>query len=170
LESFVVEDSFWDFSVRHYGLPGVTDACLVLQDRYGLDVNLLLFCLWYGGRHGEIDVSLLQAVTDFSRAWREQAVEPLRRVRRWIKLERDRLGPVPERLERLRQQVKALELQAEQLQQDYLEQLSESVDRDNAQGCRKAIEHNLRGYLQCLGVESAVELEGLLARVLTGLP
>ena len=37
--------SFWDFSVGTYRRPGVADACLSLQDRYGLDVNVLLLLL-----------------------------------------------------------------------------------------------------------------------------
>ena len=37
---------FWDFSVTLYGRPGVAPACLELQERRGLDVNVLMFCLW----------------------------------------------------------------------------------------------------------------------------
>ena len=29
-----------------YAQPGVADACLKLQDEFGLDVNLVLFCIW----------------------------------------------------------------------------------------------------------------------------
>jgi len=34
---------FWDFSLRLHERPGVPRACLGLQRRYGLDVNLLFF-------------------------------------------------------------------------------------------------------------------------------
>ena len=39
---------FWSFSLRIYGAPGVEPACLDLQDRFGADVNLALYCLWIG--------------------------------------------------------------------------------------------------------------------------
>jgi uncharacterized protein (TIGR02444 family) len=37
---------FWRFSLRLYRAPGVGDACIVLQEETGVDVNLLLFLLW----------------------------------------------------------------------------------------------------------------------------
>ena len=39
---------FWDFSVALYSKPGVGAACLGLQDRHEIDVNILMFCLWMG--------------------------------------------------------------------------------------------------------------------------
>jgi uncharacterized protein (TIGR02444 family) len=35
-----------------YARPGVADALLGLQDRAGRNVNLILFALWAGARHG----------------------------------------------------------------------------------------------------------------------
>jgi len=37
----------WTFCVQHYGRPGVATACLRLQDEHGLDVNMVLACLWW---------------------------------------------------------------------------------------------------------------------------
>jgi uncharacterized protein (TIGR02444 family) len=44
--------AFWRFSLALYSRPGVADALIALQDRAGLDVNLILFGLWVGVRHG----------------------------------------------------------------------------------------------------------------------
>src|SRR3954451_100169 len=44
--------AFWRFSLALYARPGVADALLALQDGAGLDVNLILFGLWVGARHG----------------------------------------------------------------------------------------------------------------------
>lgn len=44
--------AFWRFSLALYARPGMADALLALQDRAGLDVNLILFGLWVGARHG----------------------------------------------------------------------------------------------------------------------
>ena len=41
---------FWRFSLRIY--PAVADTCLELQDRFGVDVNVLLFLL-FAARNGQ---------------------------------------------------------------------------------------------------------------------
>src|SRR5262249_57246131 len=38
---------FWRFSLRFYRQPEVADACITLQEKAGVDVNLLLFLLWH---------------------------------------------------------------------------------------------------------------------------
>jgi uncharacterized protein (TIGR02444 family) len=40
------ENDFWRFSLRIYRAPGVADECIAVQERYGIDVNLMLFCAW----------------------------------------------------------------------------------------------------------------------------
>jgi len=76
------ETPFWDFSLAVYNRPGVAEACLALQDRRGLDVNLLLACCWAGaaGRRLEAqDISGLRGAVD---EWQREVVAPLRAVRR----------------------------------------------------------------------------------------
>src|SRR4029077_986465 len=41
-------DDLWRFSLAFYALPGVARALIALQDRDGLDVNLMLFAMWLG--------------------------------------------------------------------------------------------------------------------------
>jgi len=73
---------FRDFSSSLYCQPGVADAALFVQDRYGLNVNLVLFCVWVadtGGGEltgGNIDQAL-RRIAD----WQKQVIEPLREVR-----------------------------------------------------------------------------------------
>ena len=43
-------EPFWDYSLALYGRPGVEACCLRLQDRLGVDVNLLLLCCWLAAR------------------------------------------------------------------------------------------------------------------------
>ena len=111
-------EAFWDFSLRTYGCSGVPQACLALQDEYGADVNLVLYCCWAGARAGALDAAGFDAAGAFSREWAAQVVHPLRAVRRWMKNDGCDNGPVdtPACLA-LREQVKAVELAAEQLQQ-----------------------------------------------------
>lgn len=39
-------EDFWQFSVSRYGKPGVADACLMLQEQFGINVNLVLLYCW----------------------------------------------------------------------------------------------------------------------------
>ncbi|WP_116475622.1 TIGR02444 family protein [Zobellella maritima] len=41
----ITPTAFWQFSLRHYGKPGVARACLGLQDDHGANINLLLLLL-----------------------------------------------------------------------------------------------------------------------------
>ena len=102
---------FWDFSLAVYGRPGVAAACLDLQDRLGLDVNILLFLAWAGQGCGvRLDRAELERIDAAVAPWRAEVVRPLRAVRRRVKAEDAAL------YERL----KAAELAAERLQQDRL--------------------------------------------------
>lgn len=109
--------TLWNFSLAFYGRQDVADACLELQDRHGLDVNLILFCFWAatcGKTIGEKEFTHLRQA---SRDWQAQVVQPLREVRRWMKR--------PELLDRedcvrLRERIKQQELEAERLQQAFL--------------------------------------------------
>ena len=38
------DNPFWNYSLALYARAEVAKTCLALQDRLGLDVNLLLFC------------------------------------------------------------------------------------------------------------------------------
>src|SRR2546430_7746700 len=38
---------FWRFSLRFYRQREVADACIMLQEEAGIDVNLLMFLLWH---------------------------------------------------------------------------------------------------------------------------
>ena len=96
---------FWDFSLRVYGRDGVGAACLHLQENHGIDVNVMLFCLWLGetGR-GVLDAEVHQEV-----------VKSLRGLRRILK---DGFPDVFQGLrESLRGKVQAAEIDAEHLQQ-----------------------------------------------------
>ena len=44
--------ALWRFALAVYQKPGVSDACLLLQDRHGCNVTLLLFAAWAGAERG----------------------------------------------------------------------------------------------------------------------
>jgi uncharacterized protein (TIGR02444 family) len=118
--SIETEQSLWGFAIALYSAPGVADACLALQDRYGCDVNLLLFAAWMGAvrnrtlASGEMNEAAL-AVRD----WHAEIVRPLRGVRRRLKS-----GPLPapdRASEALRARIKSVEIDAERLELAALE-------------------------------------------------
>jgi uncharacterized protein (TIGR02444 family) len=101
--------SIWDWTLRAYGRPGVPEACLTLQDRFGQNTDLLLWAVWAEAK----DESLLTRAVEVTRRWDEVALLPLRQVRRGLK---PALPPVEDAArERLREDVKECELQAERV-------------------------------------------------------
>jgi len=105
---------FWDYSLTVYGREGVASACLALQNRHGLDVNLLLFCGWSGAQGVSLEAAELAALDELMRPWRESAVEPLRGVRRWLKGQS--LVPAAS-ADALRERILAEEIRAEEIAQ-----------------------------------------------------
>merc|ERR1711991_570343 len=75
----------WEFSLKLYAEPGIAASCLSLQNQHGFDVNLVLFCIWYGCRHGELTDDLLRTALEISDRWREAVVRPLRSLRTELK-------------------------------------------------------------------------------------
>ena len=120
------DSSFWQFSVTVYGTGQVAPTCLRLQDGWGLDVNLLLYCLWQGGQERLLQRPVLERACHASAAWSENVVRPLREARRWMKGQCDGIAAGAEPL---RERIKALELATEKQQQDWLGTLPAAYDR-----------------------------------------
>jgi uncharacterized protein (TIGR02444 family) len=115
--------SLWEFSLRLYAAEPVARACLALQDRHGVDVNLLLYALWRGACHGaRMEAAEFVRVRAQTEAWRTQVVQPLRTVRRALKAAE--LDAFHSGASALRARVKSIELEAERLEQEYLQQLA----------------------------------------------
>jgi len=120
--------SFWNHSLRVYRLPQVSETCLRLQNEHGLDVNLLLFAHWYGQHHGPLPGELLDALIAFTQPWAREVVRPLRHARSWMKqaLAVEQPAVLPQQpCTQLRERIKAVELQSEQMQQQIMEALCE---------------------------------------------
>jgi uncharacterized protein (TIGR02444 family) len=116
-----------EFALAVYAADGVARACLLLQGRFGLDVNLLLFAAYVGIARGQaLTPAALGAAQMRVDAWHREVVRPLRRVR-----ERLKSGPAPApnpATTRLREQVKELEIQAEMIELDELDRLTLPLD------------------------------------------
>ncbi|MEE9209867.1 MAG: TIGR02444 family protein, partial [Kiloniellales bacterium] len=66
-----LDNPFWDFSLAVWGREAVAPACLALQERHGLDVNLLLFCGWAGRRGRALAAADIERLIEAARPWRE---------------------------------------------------------------------------------------------------
>ncbi|MNQ86282.1 hypothetical protein D3C85_1014710 [compost metagenome] len=101
----------WTWAVTAYEAPGVAEACLSLQDHNEQNVPLLLWAAWVAVTGRRPDEETIEAACDAARAYDTVITAPLRAVRRTLK------APIPDiedaHREALRQQVKALELDAE---------------------------------------------------------
>lgn len=114
----VAAGDLWAFSLELYHRPGVAEACLSLQDRCSVNVNLLLHALWCGARGHRVTQEERQQLDQAVATWHEQVVEPLRGTRRWMKAQatmRDHAAMA------LREAIKKQELEAERLEQLLLE-------------------------------------------------
>ena len=109
------DNPFWDFSLEVYERDGVAASCLTLQDRRGLDVNLLLFCGWAAGKGWVFDQEDIDRLDASVAPWQRNVVVPLRELRRRLK----DCAEVPG-AETLRQRIKRDELQAEAIEQALL--------------------------------------------------
>jgi uncharacterized protein (TIGR02444 family) len=107
---------FWQFSLRFYRQPRVADACIALQEDAGVDVNLLLFLLWHATLKRALSAAEVAELESRIGPWREATVVPLRTVRRALKSPPALVAPATAEL--FRTKIKAIELEAERLQQE----------------------------------------------------
>ena len=102
------DNPFWVFSTGFYAREGVASECLRLQDEHGVDVNLLLYCLWCASLGRALDRDCLEALDSAVAEWRDKVVVRLRGLRRSL---------TGSGVDEIREAVKAAELLAEQWQQ-----------------------------------------------------
>jgi uncharacterized protein (TIGR02444 family) len=110
----------WDFALAFYARDGVQEDCLTAQDRYGLDINALIFALYRArlglGFHARDVVHLCEAMTG-------TIVGPIRNARVALKTPPALVNATAART--LREKVKAAELEGERLTLEALTRLPE---------------------------------------------
>jgi uncharacterized protein (TIGR02444 family) len=139
---------FWRFSLAVYAADGVAGECLDLQARHGIDVNLLLFVAWLGAsRRRTMSPSDIEDARTRVRRWHDETVRPLRSVRVALK-SMDEPGA-----QDLRAEVKALELEAERIEQVALHALAtERWPDTGADDPRLAARANVTNFLRSHGI------------------
>jgi uncharacterized protein (TIGR02444 family) len=148
-----IDNSFWKFSLRVYGSPGVAAECLELQDKHGFDVNVVLFAAWLGASRGivleQADLDRIeQAVAD----WTALVVRPLRAVRQTLKMMPEIADPD---VQALRKQVADTELRSEQIEQALLYRLADGFGQPSAAPGDRAARANVVTIFGRRGVDAA---------------
>jgi uncharacterized protein (TIGR02444 family) len=145
---------FWDFSLAIYGANAVEGECLDLQDRFGLDVNLILLCAFLGAVHGvTLAAGDIASIRREAGKWHEQIVRPLRAARRNLKTIKLQDADALNSAAKLRTQVKAAEVESERIEQILLEQWANAGLAAWARGqSREAVVANLQALLAAYGV------------------
>lgn len=117
-----MSDGFWDWALAAYAAPGVADECLHLQDVHDQNAPLLLWAAWCAETGRALDEDAVEAACDTARAWADNAVVPLRALRRALRTRRPDM--TDEDREAVRAQIKAVELDSERRLMTALEALS----------------------------------------------
>jgi uncharacterized protein (TIGR02444 family) len=149
----------WNFVTRLYAAAGVAPACLDLQERHGIDVIFMLFCLWRGSVDGRTLGPHMAALAATARDWHDAVVLPVRAARRSLK------GRNP--AASLYRTVLAPEIDCEHAELLALAERANALcgPADGA-GSVSAMANNLDAFLAEAGVESTEHDRAAVARVL----
>jgi uncharacterized protein (TIGR02444 family) len=139
------DSTFWSFTLGLYGKPGVAPALIGLQDRLGLDVNMLLYCCWTGSDGRLLSRDDLKAVEAVAEPWQSEVVRPLRALRRRLK---GGFGAMPaERVQVYRKRVNELEIEGEHIAQSAMGQQPRGEAQAGASPAA-VVAANLKAYLK----------------------
>ena len=163
---------FWDFSLSVYGTQGVPPDCLALQERHGIDVNVVLFCAWMGASaRGVMTATELESALDAVKDWNLDIVCAMRAIRRRMK---DGVPPIPdERCDALRKVLMKLEVDCEHAEQLALAGAVERPKDSSLSTERRAADAvaNIAAYFAKHGVKTDAEDAANLAIILApGVP
>ena len=153
-------NALWEYTLAVYDKPGVKSVLLQLQDGFGADINMLLSCCWLAEHGRALNDEDLSALIQSSAEWRAKCIIPLRTVRRFLKSQ--------QWAESIYEQLKTLEIDAEQWQQNQMYVWLSTVDLPASQRPAGEIAlQNLQRYgMHLSGVEWS-DAAGLLGELVS---
>lgn len=113
-----LDNPLWRYALAFYRQPGVAPACLALQDRLGVDVCLLIYALYAAQSQRVMNAAALTQADQGVQDWRKLVVLPLRQIRQSMKSGVSEMAPDLNNW--VREQVKVMEVNAEQVALAYL--------------------------------------------------
>jgi uncharacterized protein (TIGR02444 family) len=159
--------SLWTFSVSLYQQAGVEAECLSLQDRFGVNVNVLFLCLYAGAKFGaKLSRGDIEAAERLIVEWDTQVVKTLRKLRQLLKRNAER-SEWPQSTELLRANIKDTELASERIESSMLQEWFEGrLPRCSLSARHEAVDNNLYGVFSHYGAgertESSLRLADLV--------
>lgn len=161
------EHPFWDFSLEVYRIEGVPPACLVVQERHGVDVNVLLFCCWLGASgRGVMSAGELRAALAAVDAWNREIVRSVRAVRQRLK---GGMPPAPRALsDALRSRIAKIEVDLEHVEQLTIAAAVDRPANDALAAEKRAADAaaNVGAYLATIGARLVDDDRRQLATIL----
>ena len=158
---------FWRFSLKYYGQAGVSDACIALQDGCGVDVNLLLFLFWLASERQVLSADEVKKLDATIKSWRELTIVPIRDTRRKLKGAKTFVDPAKQEV--LRDKIKAVELEAEKLQQEALYAFTQSGPLGKAAEPQAAARGNVAAFERAMGANFPKASVDVLVNAFDGL-
>lgn len=161
----------WEFMLRVYAQPGVAPACLRLQDVCGVDIPLFLAVLYAAKSGANLNADRIRMLNHQCSGWRRTVVSPLRSIR--IEMKSHPWMPLGTRVSRLRENIKSLELAAERIQVDFLEEELARLPRTETPSTSNDTRTVAMLFLECLsltapnqGYEDALLIAGAFSELI----
>ncbi len=150
------QNPFWDYAIAVYRRDGVGEACLALQARHGVDVNVLLFCCWLGASgRGALDDGRMARLVKTVEPWHDDVVRGLRAVRGALK---GGLDTAPRELsDALRARIAATEIDSEHIEHFMLVADVADLAPGDAIDLEQRLSHavvNAGHYFACRGIKA----------------
>lgn len=151
------DSDFWQFSIHFYQIEGVEQSCLELQNRFNLNVNLILFCYWLAlEKKQTLTIKQWIQLIDTASGW-DEINHSLRASRNTIK---HSVISWPEDFKQ--QTIRAvldIELCTEHMQQLSLEQCWKKMDTSHtSDSCESSVSNNINSYLSASRRDIADEI------------
>ena len=137
------EDAFWRWSLERYERKGAAPLLLEAQDRFGVNVNLALWCCWCAARGCAVPQAALHEALRLTGEWNTKVTRRLRAARRYLKTEAAGAGAEKKALRRL---IKDAELGAEKVEQGRLQSLAETFAAPDETDARALARRTLLAY------------------------
>lgn len=149
-----IGETFWAYSLGVYARPGVAERLIDLQDNLGVDVNIILFCLWCSktGR-GPLDLALFKAIIAASAPWQRGVVSAIRALRRELKPGVPHIPATASNA--VREEIKRLEIECERIEQELLAEWAPPVIEPASESDAHAA---LAAYFAAMGLAESVEI------------
>ena len=80
-----LDNSFWQFSLRVYQDEKVKEACLLFQNREGINVNLLLLCCWLSYAVERVSENEFEEACHSVAGWQLHVTQAIRKTRQYLK-------------------------------------------------------------------------------------